>query len=73
MKNLEEAGYLKKDESRDIIKEHIVDRFKNKQKFGAKQNLFLMDSIDREGGQVCIDADGNRDKKTRIEENLVML
>ena len=73
VKDLEEAGYLKKDESRDIIKEHIVDRFKNKQKFGAKQNLFLMDSIDREGGQVCIDADGNRDKKTRIEENLVML
>ena len=39
----------------------------------SRSFLLLKDSLDREGGQVCIDAVGNRDKKTRIEENLVML
>ena len=75
VKDLEEAGYLKKDESRDIIEELIVDRFKmrrSKQKFGEEVKFVLKDSLDREGGQVCIGADGKRDKKTRIEENLVL-
>ena len=46
MKDLEEAGYLKKDESRDIIEEFIVDRFKmrrSKQKFGEEQKFFVVE------------------------------
>ena len=43
VKDLEEAGYLKKDESRDIIEELIVERFKmrrRKQQFGEELKVF---------------------------------
>lgn len=78
IKDLEEAGAIHADgenKDADISERYTVDRYKCRRelkKFGASAKEKQNDKLQRGGGLTCIGADGKRDRKTKIVEEVVI-